>query len=106
MAVTQRRYRRETDFDTVSDFLVQHYLPKNRDGNCFQAIWEYSYYHPSTDLSLLATDPDYRKMGLASAAVPESIRRCAEEGANVACVWSIGSSLLIPQIRAAIFLNN
>lgn len=53
MAVTQRRYRRETDFDAVSNFLVQHYLPKNRDRNCFQAIWEYSYYHPHTDLSLL-----------------------------------------------------
>ena len=53
MAVTQRRYRRETDFDAVSDFLVQHYLPENRDGNCFQPIWEHSYTHPYTDLSLL-----------------------------------------------------
>ncbi len=53
MAVTQRRYSRKSDFDAVSDFLVRHYLPKNRDGNCFQPIWEYSYTHPQTDLSLL-----------------------------------------------------
>ncbi len=53
MAVTQRRYSRKTDFDAVSDFLVRHYLPENRDGNCFQPIWEYSYTHPQTNLSLL-----------------------------------------------------
>ena len=51
MAATLRRYNRGTDFDAVSDFLVRHYLPENRDGNCFQPIWEYSYYHPFTDSS-------------------------------------------------------
>jgi len=53
MAITQRCYGKETDFDAVSDFLVRHYRPLNRDGNCFQPIWEYSYTHPYTDLSLL-----------------------------------------------------
>jgi predicted N-acetyltransferase YhbS len=51
VAVTQRRYNSEIDFDAVSDFLVRHYLPENQDGNCFQPIWEYSYYHRNTDSS-------------------------------------------------------
>lgn len=36
----------------------------------------------------VATDPDYRRMGLGTACVLESIRRCAEEGATVAYVGS------------------
>jgi predicted N-acetyltransferase YhbS len=53
MAITQRCYGRDSDFDTVSDFLVRHYLPMNQDGNLLQPIWEYSYTHPYTDRSLL-----------------------------------------------------
>ncbi|MBE0634889.1 GNAT family N-acetyltransferase, partial [Candidatus Bipolaricaulota bacterium] len=36
----------------------------------------------------VATDPDYRRMGLAKACVMESIRRCAAEGATIAYVGS------------------
>ena len=36
----------------------------------------------------VATDPDYRRMGLGSAVVLEGIRRCAAEGARVAYVGS------------------
>jgi predicted N-acetyltransferase YhbS len=36
----------------------------------------------------VATDPDYRRMGLGTACVLESIRRCAAEGATVAYVGS------------------
>jgi predicted N-acetyltransferase YhbS len=36
----------------------------------------------------VATDPDYRRRGLGSAAVLESIRRCGQQGATVAYVGS------------------
>ncbi len=39
----------------------------------------------------VATDPDYRRMGLGRAAVLEGVRRCGALGARVACV---GSSML------------
>ena len=36
----------------------------------------------------VATDPDYRRMGLGTACVLESIRRCAQEGQTIAYVGS------------------
>lgn len=36
----------------------------------------------------VATDPDYRRLGLGTAAVLEGIQRCRDEGATVACVGS------------------
>ena len=36
----------------------------------------------------VATDPDFRRMGLGKAAVLEGIRRCGEMGAEVAYVGS------------------
>jgi predicted N-acetyltransferase YhbS len=36
----------------------------------------------------VATDPSYRRMGLGTAVVTESIKRCAAEGANIAYVGS------------------
>ena len=36
----------------------------------------------------MATDPDYRRLGLGTAVVLEAIRRCAEEGATIAYVGS------------------
>ena len=51
MAVKFRTYNKENDFNKVSNFLIKLYQPNNRDGNWFQAIWEYSYSHPLTDTS-------------------------------------------------------
>ncbi|MAE40892.1 MAG: hypothetical protein CML07_08255 [Psychrobacter sp.] len=42
----------------------------------------YCYVEP------VATDPDYRRRGLGSATVLESIRRCGLLGAEAAYVWS------------------
>ncbi|MFC2095817.1 GNAT family N-acetyltransferase [Candidatus Bipolaricaulota bacterium] len=59
------------------------------DGNyaSFAGIWPVPdstacYIEP------VATDPDYRRMGLGTAVVLEAIRRCAQEGATVAYVGS------------------
>ena len=59
----------------------------NGDFASFSGIWfeatnQISYVEP------VATDPDYRRLGLGKAAVLESIRRCGELGATVAFVGS------------------
>ena len=53
----------------------------------FAGLWydpvnEFGYVEP------VATDPDYRRMGLGTAAVLEGVRRCGERGATVAYVGS------------------
>ena len=53
----------------------------------FSGIW----YVPESRIAYIepvATDPDYRRMGLGKAAVLECIRRCKELGATVAFVES------------------
>ncbi|MCP4424718.1 MAG: GNAT family N-acetyltransferase [Chloroflexi bacterium] len=52
-------------------------------GMWYEPVNRIAYVEP------VATDPDYRRMGLASAAVLEGIRRCAARGATVAYVGSI-----------------
>ncbi|MDP2872078.1 MAG: GNAT family N-acetyltransferase [Bacillota bacterium] len=59
------------------------------DGNfvAYAGLW----YEPSNRIAYVepvATDPDYRRMGLGRAAVLEGVRRCAELGATVAYVGS------------------
>lgn len=59
----------------------------NGDFVSFCGMWhelgtDYAYVEP------VATDPDYRRMGLGKAAVLEGIRRCFLEGASVAYVGS------------------
>jgi predicted N-acetyltransferase YhbS len=49
-------------------------------GLWFEPINGFGYVEP------VATDPDYRRMGLGTAAVLEGIRRCGELGADVAYV--------------------
>ncbi|MBN2147182.1 MAG: GNAT family N-acetyltransferase [Anaerolineales bacterium] len=49
-------------------------------GMFYEAHHQYAYVEP------VATDPDYRRMGLGKAAVLEGIRRCGELGATVAYV--------------------
>jgi GNAT superfamily N-acetyltransferase len=51
-------------------------------GMFYEPIHRYAYVEP------VATDPDYRRMGLGKAAVLEGIRRCVELGATVAYVGS------------------
>ncbi|MCX7709728.1 MAG: GNAT family N-acetyltransferase [Clostridia bacterium] len=49
------------------------------------------WYDPNTDYAIVepvATDPDYRRMGLGKAVVLEGIRRCGEMGGKVAYVGS------------------
>ncbi len=51
-------------------------------GLWYEARNQLAYVEP------VATDPDFRRMGLARAALSEGIRRCAESGAGVAYVGS------------------
>jgi predicted N-acetyltransferase YhbS len=51
-------------------------------GMFFEPTHQYAYVEP------VATDPDYRRMGLGKAAVLEGIRRCCALGARVAYVGS------------------
>ncbi len=60
----------------------------NGDFAAFSGLWfepvnRFGYVEP------VATDPDYRRMGLGTAAVLEGIRRCGELGATVAYVGSV-----------------
>ena len=52
-------------------------------GMWYEPVHRVAYVEP------VATDPDYRRMGLASAAVLEGIRRCGEQGATVTYVGSV-----------------
>jgi len=51
-------------------------------GTWYDQVNRIAYVEP------VATDPDYRRLGLGKAAVLEGIRRCGEEGATVAFVGS------------------
>ena len=51
-------------------------------GMFYEPTGQFAYVEP------VATDPDYRRMGLGKAAVLEGIRRCGAEGATVAYVGS------------------
>ena len=57
------------------------------DGNfvSYCGMW-YEPVHSVAYVEPVATDPDYRRMGLGSAAVMEGIRRCGKMGAQVAYV--------------------
>jgi predicted N-acetyltransferase YhbS len=66
-----------------------HIVVEAPDGNfvTYCGMW----YEPDNQVAYVepvATDPDYRRMGLANAAVLEGIRRCGAEGATVAYVGS------------------
>ena len=57
------------------------------DGNfvSYCGMW-YEPVHALAYVEPVATDPDYRRMGLGSAAVLEGVRRCGAMGAKLACV--------------------
>ncbi len=52
MSITLRQYK-PADFHLVSDFLIAHYQPGNRDGNWLQPAWEYMHSHPNLNESYL-----------------------------------------------------
>lgn len=49
MVITLRKYDVSKDFKLVSDFLVEHHQPDNRDGNFPLPAWEYMHGHPWLD---------------------------------------------------------
>ncbi len=53
MPVQLRPYKHATDYDLVSEFLIAHYQPGNRDGNYLEPAWEYMHHHPAMDTSVL-----------------------------------------------------
>jgi GNAT superfamily N-acetyltransferase len=53
MALLIRRYDRSEDYGKVSEFLIRHYQPLNRDGNWLEPIWEYMHSHPALDETAL-----------------------------------------------------
>lgn len=59
------------------------------DGNfvSYCGMW-YEPVHSMAYVEPVATDPNYRRRGLASAAVMEGVQRCGKLGAKVACVGS------------------
>ena len=59
----------------------------NGDYVSFAGIWPVPG-SPACYIEPVATDPDYRRLGLGTAVVLEAIRRCAREGAMIAYVGS------------------
>ena len=53
MNITFRQYGRPGDFESVGNFLVQHFRPGNQDGNWLQPTWEYMHSHPALNESSL-----------------------------------------------------
>jgi hypothetical protein len=49
MSIINRPYQHETDYKKVSEFLINHYLPGNADGNWLEPEWEYANFHPMLD---------------------------------------------------------
>jgi GNAT superfamily N-acetyltransferase len=81
----ERKLMQDTpNFDHSLKIVVE---APNGDFAAFSGLWyectnRYAYVEP------VATDPDYRRMGLGKAAVLEGIRRCAAMGAGAAYVGS------------------
>jgi len=85
----ENKEMRRVMFDTVTADLSLKIVVAATDGSfvsiCgmfYQPEGRYGYVEP------VATDPDYRRMGLGKAAVLEGIRRCAQRGALEAFVGS------------------
>lgn len=49
MTIEFRQYNHEVDYFKVSEFLIEHYLPGNADGNWLEPTWEYANFHPALD---------------------------------------------------------
>jgi predicted N-acetyltransferase YhbS len=82
----QNRKRMQSGPHFRQDLTIVVEAPRG-DFVAFSGLWyepinRFGYVEP------VATDPDYRRMGLGKAAVLEGIRRCGAEGATVAYVGS------------------
>ena len=79
--------RRKLSAPTLRRDLTMVAVAPNGDYASFAGIWPVP---ESTTCCIepVATDPDYRRLGLGTAVVLEAIRRCAQEGATVAYVGS------------------
>jgi hypothetical protein len=53
MQIQFRRYDPASDYARVSQFLVAHHEPGNRDGNYLEPAWEYMHGHPQLDATAL-----------------------------------------------------
>lgn len=53
MGLILRAYQSPGDYQRVSDFLTQHYLPGNADGNWIAPAWEYMHHHPALNSNVL-----------------------------------------------------
>jgi GNAT superfamily N-acetyltransferase len=53
MSIRFRHYIDPQDYQLVDDFLIEHYLPDNQDGNWIEPAWEYMHGHPALDHSAL-----------------------------------------------------
>ena len=51
--IKNRPYHVPDDYQLIDQFLIEHYLPDNRDGNWIEPAWEYMHGHPSLDRSAL-----------------------------------------------------
>lgn len=49
MKIVNRQYNPAEDYQKISDFLIKHYLPSNKDGNWLETEWEYANFHPALD---------------------------------------------------------
>lgn len=47
MSISLRNYEHSQDYKRISDFLIEHYKPCNRDGNWLEPTWEYMHGHPA-----------------------------------------------------------
>lgn len=53
MTIKFRSYNHPKDYKRVSEFLVTHHQPGNKDGNWLEPAWEYMHNHPGLDSSTL-----------------------------------------------------
>ncbi len=53
MSINFRNHTHVDDYERVSDFLIAHHQPGNRDGNWLEPAWEYMHFHPMLNASHL-----------------------------------------------------
>lgn len=63
MTILFRPYHHPEDYARVDEFLIQHYLPGNRDGNWLEPAWEYGYFHPLMDIPSLGKNAVWESNG-------------------------------------------